>query len=394
MQRRTFLAVAAGSLVAGNVLAANSAKKIRVAVIGHTGRGNYGHGLDTVWLQLPETEIVAVADGDTDGLKAAQKKLGVVEGFTDYRAMLAAAKPDVVAVGPRHADQHADMIVAAVEAGARGVYVEKPFCRTPAEADRILEACGRYNAKVAVAHRNRYHPVLQTIDKLIAEGGIGKVLELRGRGKGDKRGGSEDLWVLGTHVLNLINYFGGAPRSCSAVVKQDGELVAKRHIKEGAEGLGPLAGNEVHARFEMERGPIAYFDSLANDGTNSEGFGLRIVGSEGVIDLKCDREPLAHLYRGNPLAVPAKPQAWVPISSAGPGEPEPRTDLSDYVAHHVGPARDLIASLDGDRQPLCSGKEGATTVEMVSAVFESHRQGAAAVPFPLKERDNPLAKLF
>src|SRR6185503_13293420 len=97
-----------------------------------------------------------------------------------------------------------------------------------------------------------------------------------------------DLWVLGSHVLNLINYFGGAPRSCSAVVKQDGALVTKSHVKEGAEGLGPLAGNEVHARFEMERGPVAYFDSLANDGTNSEGFGLRIVGSAGVIDMKCD----------------------------------------------------------------------------------------------------------
>lgn len=392
MQRRTFL-VAAGSLVAGSALAANSAKKIRVAVIGHTGRGNYGHGLDTVWLSLPETEIVAVADADPSGLKAAQKKLGVAEGFADYRAMLAAAKPDVVAVGPRHVDQHADMITAAVEAGARGVYVEKPLCRTPAEADRILEACGRYNAKVAVAHRNRYHPVLQTIDKLVADGGIGKVLELRGRGKGDKRGGSEDLWVLGTHVLNLLNYFGGAPLSCSAIVKQDGELVAKKHIREGAEGLGPLAGNEVHARFDMERGPIAYFDSIANDGTNSEGFGLRIVGSEGVIDLKCDREPLAHLYRGNPLAVPTKPTAWVPLTTAGPNEPEPRTDLRDYVGHHVGPARDLIASLDGDRQPLCSGREGATTVEMVCAVFESHRQGGAAVTLPLKERDNPLAKL-
>ena len=25
------------------------AEKYRVAVIGHTGKGNYGHGLDTVW---------------------------------------------------------------------------------------------------------------------------------------------------------------------------------------------------------------------------------------------------------------------------------------------------------------------------------------------------------
>jgi len=398
MLRRTFLAssaalVAASSRFGRAALAANVDKKIRVAVVGHTGRGNYGHGLDTVWLKLPETEIVAVADADAAGLKSALKKLGVSAGYGDYREMFAEIKPDVVSVGPRHVDQHADMIIAAVEAGARGVYVEKPFCRTPAEADRILAACAKHDAKVAIAHRNRYHPTLQTIDRLVADGAIGKVLELRGRGKGDRRGGSEDLWVLGSHVLNLIHYFGGAPQSCSAVVKQDGELVTKAHVRAGPEGVGALAGNEVHARYDMQRGPIAYFDSIAEDGSRSEGFGLRIVGSEGVIDLKCDRLPIAHLYRGNPFAVPAKSPGWVPVTSAGIDVPEPRDDLADYVGHHVGPARDLIASLDGDRQPLCSAQDGATTVEMICAVFESHRQNAAAVKLPLTERDNPLEKL-
>jgi hypothetical protein len=33
----------------------------RVAVIGRTGRGNYGHGLDVVWRQVDNVQIVAVA---------------------------------------------------------------------------------------------------------------------------------------------------------------------------------------------------------------------------------------------------------------------------------------------------------------------------------------------
>ena len=50
MQRRSFLA-ASTLLIAGRANGAepNAAKQRRVAVIGHTGRGNYGHGLDTVW---------------------------------------------------------------------------------------------------------------------------------------------------------------------------------------------------------------------------------------------------------------------------------------------------------------------------------------------------------
>ena len=77
-------------------------KRWRVCVIGHTGRGDYGHGLDAMWLRIPETEIVAVADADEKGLEGAKKKLSVSTGFADYRQRLAESKLDIVAVGPRH----------------------------------------------------------------------------------------------------------------------------------------------------------------------------------------------------------------------------------------------------------------------------------------------------
>ncbi|HRX83245.1 MAG TPA: Gfo/Idh/MocA family oxidoreductase, partial [Pirellulaceae bacterium] len=358
MDRRTFLAVAASSFVLPAVSRSQSSDKLRVAVIGHTGRGNFGHGLDTVWLHVAETEIVAVADADERGLVEAMKRLRVDDGFGDYRKMLATVKPDLVAVCPRQPDQHRDMCVAAIEAGAKGIYIEKPFCRTPSEADEIIAACEKHNAKLAVAHRNRYHPTLQAIDKLIADGGIGKPLEIRGRGKGDRRGGAEDLWVLGSHVLNLVSYFGGAPQSCSAVLLQDGRRVTKADVREGNEALGLLAGNEVHARYEMERGFVAYFDSIANDGTNSAGFGLQIIGSEGLVDINCDKLPLAYLVRGNPFQPASEPRPWVPITSAGPGKPEPIENIADLVSHHVSPALDLIDAVRTNRQPLCSGYEG------------------------------------
>ena len=393
MDRRTFLAATSASLALPAIARSAAGKKLRVAVIGHTGRGNYGHGLDTVWLHIPATQIVAVADANTDGLAEGRKRLQTENGFADYRAMLETVTPDIVAVCPRHPDQHRDMIVASIEAGAKGIYVEKPFCRTPAEADQIIAAADKNGAKVAIAHRNRYHPTLQAIDKLIEDGGIGKLLEIRGRGKGDRRGGGEDLWVLGSHVLNLVNYFGGRATACSAVMMQDGRRVTKEHVQEGNEALGPLAGNEIHARYEMSRGVIAYFDSIANDQTRSHGFGLQIIGSAGIISLKCDRHPLAHLVPGNPFEPTDKPRPWIPISSAGPGEPEPRDDLVESVTHHGGPARDLIDAIGSDRQPLCSAYEGAAVIEMICAVFESHRQDSKAVAFPLQERGNALARL-
>jgi predicted dehydrogenase len=393
MHRRTFLAATASSFVLPMVSRSQGSDKLRVAVIGHTGRGDFGHGLDTVWLHVPETEIVSVADANEVGLAEAKKRLRLDNGFSDYRKMLANFKPDIVAVCPRQPDQHRDMCVAAIEAGAKGIYIEKPFCRTPAEADEIVAACEKHKTKLAVAHRNRYHPTLQAIDKLIVDGGIGKPLEIRGRGKGDRRGGAEDLWVLGSHVLNLMQYFGGVPKTCSAVLTQDGRRVTKEDVREGNEALGLLAGNEVHARYEMERGLIGYFDSIANDGTNSAGFGLQFIGSEGLVDINCDKLPLAYLVPGNPFRPTGESRPWLPITSAGVGEVEPRDDLDELVSHHVGPARDLIDAIQRDRQPLCSIYEGAMTVEMVCAVFASHRESSKAVSIPLEARGNELARI-
>ena len=45
--------------------------KYKAAIIGHTGQGNYGHGLDVVYADMPEVEVVAVADPDPEGLAAA-----------------------------------------------------------------------------------------------------------------------------------------------------------------------------------------------------------------------------------------------------------------------------------------------------------------------------------
>ncbi|HEV7282952.1 MAG TPA: Gfo/Idh/MocA family oxidoreductase [Pirellulaceae bacterium] len=391
MQRRTFL-IAGSALAAAGPLAFAEDKKRRVAVIGHTGRGDYGHGLDTVWKQIPGAEIVAVADADEAGLKKAQAKLGVERGYADYRTMLAEARPEFVSICPRHAYQHHDMALAVIEAGAKGLYIEKPFCRTPAEADSLLAACKQHGAKIAVAHRNQYHPALAHVERLIEDGKLGRILEYRGRGKGDRRGGGEDFWVLGSHIVDLIRRFAGDAVSCSAILLQDGKPVTGADVKEGAEGLGPLAANELHARYQTESGVVAYYDSIANDRT-SDAYSLQIVGSEGLVAIHIDRNPVAHFIPGSPFAPPAEPRPWIPITTAGVGEPETQPELIASVANHVVAVRDLVAAVDEDRQPLCSAADGAATVEMICGAFESHRQGGASVSFPLKQRDNALGLL-
>jgi predicted dehydrogenase len=392
MKRRAFVTTTfAASLAAHSSFAAES--KLRVAVIGHTGRGNYGHGIDTMWLDMPETEIVGVADADATGLAAAQKKLKVKKGFADYAQMLKVLKPDIAAIGPRHIDQHRDMILAAIDAGVKGIYMEKPFCRSLAEADEIIAACKASGTKLAIAHRNRYHPVLPRTTQLIKDGAIGQVLEFRARGKEDARGGALDLWVLGGHLFNLIHFFAGEALSCSASVLLKAKPVTKADLTEGAEGVGPLAGNEVHARFDMQSGVPAFFDSVQNAGVKTTGFGVQIIGTQGIIDLRIDEEPLAQYLKGSPFDPVKEPRTWVPITSAGIGKPEPTPDIKKAVMGHVFAGRDLIAAMKENHEPLCSAEDGRVILEMVSGVFESHRLNGQRVALPLKDRVNPLTRL-
>ncbi len=361
--------------------------KYRVGVIGHTGRGDYGHGLDTVWLQLPEVEIVGVADVDEEGRAAAARRLGAPRAFADYRKLLDETKPDIVSICQRWLDKHCEMVVAAAERGSH-VYLEKPLCRTPEEADQMLTACDKHNVKLAIAHQTRYSPKLQVIRDMVHDGRIGKVIEIRGRGKEDQRGGGEDLWVLGSHVMNLMHAFCGEPQWCFASVEQDGQPLTKQHVREGSEGIGPLAGDTVRAMYGMPEEVTAYFGSRRNAGGNPTRFGLQIFGSKGIIEILTGYLPDAYILP-DPSWSPGRSKAkWIPISSAGAGKPEPLR--SDNQTGNVVACRDLISAIEQDRQPECNILEGRMTVEMIASVFASQMTGGR-VKIPLETRINPLS---
>jgi len=364
--------------------------KYRVAVIGHTGKGNYGHNVDLGWTHLPECEIVGVADAHEGGLKKAMARLKTSNGFRDYRKLLDEARPDFVSICPRWLDAHRDMLLAAAERGIH-VYMEKPFCRTLEEADEIVAACEKHKIKLAIAHTTRYSPRLQAVRDLIYDEKIGQILELRGRGKEDHRGGGEDLWVLGSHVMNLMHQFGGEASWCFATVTQDGHPIRKEDVQPGNEGIGPLAGDALQAMYGMQDGITGFFASRRRANGGGRRFGLQICGSKGIIEIGTGYLPYVY-YLPDPSWSPGRTaKKWLPVSSVGVGKEEPYKDAS-HVAGNVVACRDLIAAVEEDRLPECNQYEARTTVEMIAAVFESHRLGRPA-SMPLKNRQNPLTLL-
>ncbi|MSQ96617.1 MAG: Gfo/Idh/MocA family oxidoreductase, partial [Gemmataceae bacterium] len=358
------------------------------------GRGNYGHGLDVVWLQIPNAQIVAVADENEAGRNAAQKRLGAKNSYADYRQMLQKERPQIVSVADRHLDSHRDMVIACAEAGA-SIFLEKPICRTLQEADEMVGACEKHHVKLAIAHQTRYSPRLQRVKDLIADGRIGDILELRGRGKEDARAGGEDMMVLGTHIFDLMRFIAGDARSCYARVgvvgKERVTPITKADLREGGEGMGLIAGNHINASYVFDRGITGHFASVRATRGKGEAdrFGLTIHGTRGVIQVTTGSLPACHLL-ADPGWFPGRNRVnWQAITSQGIGKEETLKD-GGLGQGNVWIVQDLLQAIERDRQPKGSIYDGRAALEMIHAVYESART-RAAVELPLRNRRHPLA---
>lgn len=365
--------------------------KYRVAIIGSTGRGNYGHGLELPWQHIDTCEVVAVADENDSGRASAIKRSGAKTGYSDYRRMLENERPDIVAICQRWIDRHHEMALACADYGCH-LYMEKPFCRTLNEADEIVKACEMRHLKMAVAHNTRHSPVVPVVKRLIREGRIGDVLEVRIRGKEDsRRGGGEDLWVLGTHMLDLAGMLFGEVTSCFATVRENGEPASKKHVKPGNEGIGPLAGDHIQATYRFKNGFNGFFASKRGAGGRPSRFGLTIFGSKGIIEMQSGYLRTAFLLEDSSWSPGRSGANWQSITSNGVGKPE-TIQVDSHIGGNLVAADDLIASIEQDRQPLSSMYDARSATELIVAIFESHRLGRP-VNLPLDTRENPLSLL-
>lgn len=387
MRRRSLLLAACA---AGLNLRAE-ARRYRAAVIGHTRRGNYGHGLDVVWKAVG-LEVAAVADPDEAGRAKAMERSGAKRGYSDYRRMLDKERPDLVSIGPRWMDERVAMVTAAAESGAH-IYLEKPFAPDLEGADRMVEVVRRNKVKLQLAHQMRCSPFVRSVQEFVGRGDIGTIHELRGRGKEDHRAGGEDLTVLGSHICDVFRIFLGDPRWVAAHVTQDGAELDRRHVTRPTESVGPVAGNQIAAMFAFENGLHAYFASRAADTTHPLRFATQIIGTKGVVFL-----PNAIYPEGQPYLL--RDASWFPDRKSQ-WETIPRQEDPAAMAKiHGGGvdianglmALDLLDAIEKNRKPACSEEDGRWTTEMITGIYQA-QIGGDRVSFPLRDRRHPLSRL-
>jgi predicted dehydrogenase len=191
--------------------------------------------------------------------------------------------------------------------------------------------------------------------------------------------------------MDLMRFFAGDVQWCFAQVKEGGKPVTRKEVREGAEGIGLLAGDEIHAMYHFDGTTTGYFSTQrARDGV-AKRFGLQVYGSKGILTMTMGA--LGEIwFVEDPSWQPGRSRAqWKRISSGGVGKPESLRERNHSLGNRLI-ALDLIRAIETDTQPKGSAYDGRAALEMILGVYESHRQ-KGPVEFPLKNRKHPLSLL-
>ncbi len=204
MHRREFLAAAAGASAAA---AQSPGDTIATAFI---GTGNRGHHLLSTAIKLPETRVVAVCDikGDRLDRAATTAARDKPQTFTDWKKLL--ERKDIQAVYiATPCDLHADMAIAALEAG-KHVYCEKPAGVSPEQIRDLLRVARKAKTVFQIGQQMRSNTRHAQVAQKIREGVAGKVVMVKAQ-----RHAGDDL----AHTGPSADWFFDARRSGDVIVE-------------------------------------------------------------------------------------------------------------------------------------------------------------------------------
>jgi predicted dehydrogenase len=147
------------------------------------------------------------------------------------------------------------------------------------------------------------------------------------------------------------------------------------------DNVGLVAGDEVFAQFAFFNGINATFTSSANLRETVGHWGIEVFGSKGMARINCDITANVFLRRSNAWTSQGRVDQWEPLDPAL---------LKSTALHNRGPVEDWLKSIGENREPECSGRNGAWAVEMVMGVYRAALLGRR-VTFPLAERGHALS---
>lgn len=179
---------------------------IRTAVI---GVGSMGRNHARVYSELPEAQLVGVADDNFQTAETVGKAFGV-KSYQDFRQLLDHEKPEAVTIAVPTA-LHEEVATYALKVGAH-VLIEKPIAATIEEGKRLIALAEEKKRKLMVGHIVRFNPAIQELKKKLDAGELGRIFQVFCRRAGPFPARIRDVGVvidLAPHDVDIMRFLIG-----------------------------------------------------------------------------------------------------------------------------------------------------------------------------------------
>lgn len=185
---------------------------------GVSGCGNFTENQFIPALQLlPRSKIISVYSSDNSRARFIADKYSIQNAFSDFDSFLN-SDIDCVYIGSANYN-HYPQVLKAARAG-KHILCEKPVAMNSVQAQEMIEVCKANNVQLSVNYVHRHHPLVVKAKEIIDKGMIGRIVSItahfnidfapNGNFRFNKElSGGGALRDIGTHMIDLLRYFGG-----------------------------------------------------------------------------------------------------------------------------------------------------------------------------------------
>lgn len=296
----------------------------------------------------------------------------ICETSPERREEFAARYPDVETAGDLEAvlsDPEIKGVVLATPAethfalakksllAGKDVFVEKPLCLSPEEGEEICRLAEEKGRILMVGHLLHYHPAVQALKKITAEGGLGRLHHI-----------SSTRLNLGIFRFEENVLWSFSPHDISVILAVVGEL-PQRVMAAGTATLTPGIHDTVHLTMEFAGGLLAHiFVSwlypIKEQKLVLAGEGGMLVFNDTAKDNKLLYYPQPVKWSGRRPAPDRKEPAPVPIENTEPLRAE---------------CAAFLKAIESRIPPPTDGREGLRVLQVLAAAQRSLDTGGAWV---------------
>ena len=295
----------------------------------------------------PRIELAACCDIDLKKTCGFARRWSIPSAYTRYHTMLQKEDLDILSICT-HAGLHEPIVKAAVRAGVRAIFCEKPLADNLSAARRIVSLCKSKKVLLAVDHQRRWDPFHQRIRAALDRGIVGPLQRVNcfyGAG----------IANTGSHLFDLCRAFFGDVEWVQALPPEDGwkkapdpDLTGRLRFKRGGEAMIQPIDLSKFSLFEM--------DILGERGR------LQLIhnGRRAVLwKVSAQKNPSGRrLLSQDPIIWNARAGVW-PLKQA---------------------VNEIVAALSQKREKVaCTGHDGLKSLEIILSLLESAHRGGKRI---------------